>query len=148
MIIVTVYSNFNLLFGRGSILNIIENTRWNCVKSILWRDNVLFLSLIRCAISGNFMWNLSDIPNTNGDMAHRKNSDHVIGDGRGSCPVGSNGEFATFGFLSFITTLFSSIVNMGQCVFSPIYILILSHSFDIHNQSSKLGKCPIWSHVI
>ena len=39
-----------------------------------------------------------------------------FGEGRGGCPVGSQGEFATFGFLSFITTMFSTIINMGQCI--------------------------------
>ena len=35
------------------------------------------------------------------------------GDGRGNCPAGSQGEFATFGFLSFATTMLSTIINMG-----------------------------------
>ena len=37
----------------------------------------------------------------------------TVGNGRGGCPVGSHGEFATFGFLSFATTMLSTIVNMG-----------------------------------
>ena len=35
------------------------------------------------------------------------------GGGRGNCPAGSQGEFATFGFLSFATTMLSTIINMG-----------------------------------
>ena len=42
-----------------------------------------------------------------------EDSNPVVSDGRGRCPAGSKGEFATFGFLSFITTMFSTVVNMG-----------------------------------
>ena len=41
-------------------------------------------------------------------------------EGRGTCPVGSQGEFSTFGFLSFATTMLSTIVNMGKCNFKSI----------------------------
>ena len=39
--------------------------------------------------------------------------DLPAGGGRGNCPAGSQGEFATFGFLSFATTMLSTIINMG-----------------------------------
>ena len=41
-------------------------------------------------------------------------------EGRGACPVGSQGEFSTFGFLSFATTLLGTVINMGKCTFKTI----------------------------
>ena len=41
-------------------------------------------------------------------------------EGRGACPVGSQGEFSTFGFLSFATTMLSTIINMGKCTLNTI----------------------------
>ena len=41
-------------------------------------------------------------------------------EGRGACPVGSQGEFSTFGFLSFATTMLSTIINMGKCYLNCI----------------------------
>ena len=41
------------------------------------------------------------------------NMEDIFADGRGMCPAGSKGEFATFGFLSFALTLLSTIINMG-----------------------------------
>ena len=59
-----------------------------------------------------------------------------FGEGRGGCPVGSQGEFATFGFLSFITTMFSTIINMGQCIhFNSVIDLryFYSDKYDINH---------------
>ena len=41
-------------------------------------------------------------------------------EGRGACPVGSQGEFSTFGFLSFATTMLGTIINMGKYTFNAI----------------------------
>ena len=41
-------------------------------------------------------------------------------EGRGACPVGSQGEFSTFGFLSFAATLLGTVINMGKCTFKSI----------------------------
>ena len=46
-------------------------------------------------------------------MSLENNMEDVFTVGRGICPAGSKGEFATFGFLSFAITLLSTIINMG-----------------------------------
>ena len=38
----------------------------------------------------------------------------AISTARGGCPAGSIGEFATFGFLSFLVTLLNTILNLGN----------------------------------
>ena len=45
------------------------------------------------------------------DCANLKN---LIGTSRGGCPTGSVGEFATFGFLTFLITLLNTLLNLGK----------------------------------
>ena len=47
------------------------------------------------------------------DRVNSANLQNIIGQSRGSCPTGSVGEFATFGFLTFMITLLNTILNLG-----------------------------------
>merc|ERR1712156_346484 len=46
------------------------------------------------------------------DWVNSANLQNIIGQSRGSCPTGSVGEFATFGFLTFMITLLNTILNL------------------------------------
>ena len=48
------------------------------------------------------------------DRVNSANLQNIIGQSRGSCPTGSVGEFATFGFLTFMITLLNTILNLGK----------------------------------
>ena len=47
------------------------------------------------------------------DRVNSANLQNIIGQSRGSCPTGSVGEFATFGFLTFLITMLNTILNLG-----------------------------------
>ena len=48
------------------------------------------------------------------ERVNSANLQNIIGQSRGSCPTGSVGEFATFGFLTFMITLLNTILNLGK----------------------------------
>ena len=48
------------------------------------------------------------------DQINCANLKNIIGTGRDGCPTGSVGEFATFGFLTFLITLLNTLLNLGK----------------------------------